>query len=162
VHIAEVGVQSRALSDEVRRAGNELRMRHLQTSDARVTAFCSVKKHTKNENGELLFAVFVVAADSTLVRHHRDRSRAISLAYFKRVAVMMMLSVVVFAAVACAFGAEALTGFASALTLNRATVMVINMAANKVELPTLSLLIVFVFMMFSFGFGWWFVLRLLM
>ncbi len=75
---------------------------------------------------------------------------------------MTMLSVVVLVATACAFGVTALTGLASAVPLNSATVMVSNIAANKVELPTLSLLMVFVFMVFSFGFGWWFVFRLLM
>jgi hypothetical protein len=52
--------------------------------------------------------------------------------------------------------------FASALPLNIAAVIVMNMPASSVVLPTLSLLIIFLFMMFSFGFGWWFVLRLLM
>jgi hypothetical protein len=52
--------------------------------------------------------------------------------------------------------------FASTLKLNMATVMVINIPASSVVLPTLSLLIVLLFMMLSFGFGGWFVLRLLM
>jgi hypothetical protein len=87
-------------------------------------------------------------------------------AYFNRVAVTTRLSLATLVAVMvdCAFVNELVVpvAFASALPLNIATAMVINMPASSVVLPTLSLLIVLVFMVFSFGFGWWFVLRFLM
>jgi hypothetical protein len=79
---------------------------------------------------------------------------------------MTNVSVVVFVAAACTFGAVIFVvmfaAFAEAVPLNSAAAIVKNNAAKSVALPRLSLLMAFVFMMFSFGFGWWFVFRLLM